>query len=291
MTFTGQRSRGKCRHCSAAGNGQDRHHFCCQPAFFAGLRTRWGLQACPRCLGEKPAYFRKAWRFAFYTVCEHHHVPMIDRCPECGQPIAPHRAPHGELQRCWNCLSSLAEASPSRSQLTPPAPLSEALHRVVASEPTQGDLMQVVAQPDAAILAIRVRALIAAMVPGGRLRALLNGSGESIKGSTEKRKQLEFLWVESRHAIFSCLSPAFADWPQSFFSFMAEQNLSPKSIPDKCFGIATAGLFPVVSGARRHLVMSPRVHDQPMKRARRRSQSAYRHLRARRLISACNSDA
>lgn len=273
--------------CGRAWTGQA--PFLLPAGVFAGLRTRWGLQACPRCLGEKPAYFRKAWRFAFYTVCQQHHVPMIDRCPECGQPIAPHRAPHGGLDRCWNCHLSLAVTSASGSQLAIPAPLSEELHRVVASRPTRDDLMPGVSEPDVAILAIRVRALITAMVPSGRLRALLNASGEVAMASAHKKMQLELLSVEARHAIFKRLSPAFTDWPESFYSFMTEQNLLPSSIPDDSFGVATAGFFPIVEQVRRHRVTSPLVHDRPMKQARRRSRCAYRHLRARKLISTCNS--
>lgn len=41
---------------------------------------------CPKCLSQKPPYFRAKWRFSFSIVCEKHHTWLSHFCPSCGNP-------------------------------------------------------------------------------------------------------------------------------------------------------------------------------------------------------------
>lgn len=55
-----------------------------------------GLSYCPACLAsDSIPYFRRAWRLSFVTACPHHGVALLDACPECSAPLAPHRVDIG----------------------------------------------------------------------------------------------------------------------------------------------------------------------------------------------------
>lgn len=85
------------------------------------IRRGYGLQYCPRCLGEDATpYFRKHWRLAFSTICTKHGCYLLDACSKCKSPIAPHRAdmqvrqyfPSADLNaHCWKCGFDLRSAS------------------------------------------------------------------------------------------------------------------------------------------------------------------------------------
>lgn len=48
------------------------------------------LQFCPACLAEDEApYFRRGWRRASVMTCRRHRGRLLDRCPSCGQGLAP----------------------------------------------------------------------------------------------------------------------------------------------------------------------------------------------------------
>jgi hypothetical protein len=63
-------------------------------------RKRPALMYCPKCLEEDGTpYFRKHWRLAYSTVCTLHQCLLLDTCPKCCAPIAPHRV--DMLNRCY----------------------------------------------------------------------------------------------------------------------------------------------------------------------------------------------
>lgn len=68
-------------------------------------RTRFGLQYCPQCLGDRPTFVR-SWRFSFVTVCPMHHCSLLDRCRSCGSSVVPHRS--YRLTRCHRCGAFLS---------------------------------------------------------------------------------------------------------------------------------------------------------------------------------------
>lgn len=55
-------------------------------------RRRSGLMYCPACLGDEDGgYYRRTWRLAWATVCCRHQTYLLEACPHCSAPIAPHR--------------------------------------------------------------------------------------------------------------------------------------------------------------------------------------------------------
>jgi len=79
---------------------------------------RHGLQFCPLCLRSDVPYFRRCWRLSFYVECDHHHVLMLDACPNCKAPVMFHRAELGHRHRrgypptvnCFRCCFNLSWA-------------------------------------------------------------------------------------------------------------------------------------------------------------------------------------
>lgn len=87
-------------------------------------RRQFGLQFCPRCLSEdQEPYYRRNWRLAFVTFCEHHSVSLLDRCPKCYEAINFHRDEMGHrsqltaysLTRCHSCKFDLRRADASQA--------------------------------------------------------------------------------------------------------------------------------------------------------------------------------
>lgn len=76
-------------------------------------RRRAGQQYCPQCLAEDQVpYLRRHWRLSLSMVCVKHRLILEEQCPECHQPIAPHRADMRSrgmspvslsLRRCGHC--------------------------------------------------------------------------------------------------------------------------------------------------------------------------------------------
>ncbi len=55
-----------------------------------GRRQAAWLQFCPQCLAEdEQPYFRRQWRLVTTIVCARHGSRLLDRCPACGQGLAP----------------------------------------------------------------------------------------------------------------------------------------------------------------------------------------------------------
>lgn len=83
-------------------------------------RRRFGMQFCPRCLGEgDEVYFRTRWRVAALTFCAEHQLCLHDRCPACEAPVAYHRrelgrpniTDPGSLFLCHACNFDLRNAA------------------------------------------------------------------------------------------------------------------------------------------------------------------------------------
>lgn len=73
-------------------------------------RRAGGLQYCPQCFAEGPAYFRRQSRFAWHTVCASHQILLQDQCPHCASPLCPHllEPPSRGLSRCHRCCGLLS---------------------------------------------------------------------------------------------------------------------------------------------------------------------------------------
>lgn len=74
------------------------------------IRRCHGLKFCALCLRER-LYFQRLWRYAWVGFCPHHEVLLLDACPHCDAPVAPHRST--SLALCWVCKRCLFTSAPS----------------------------------------------------------------------------------------------------------------------------------------------------------------------------------
>lgn len=81
-----------------------------QDAGTSTAQSCW-LQFCPSCLGEDEVpYFRRSWTLATRVSCFRHGCRLRDRCPSCGQSLAPFRqARLVPQQYCAFCDAPLAK--------------------------------------------------------------------------------------------------------------------------------------------------------------------------------------
>lgn len=72
-------------------------------------RSTNGLMYCPKCLKEDNVpYFKKKWRYSFYTVCTKHEIFLTDRCWRCYKPIKLVKTKiNKDLSICHNCEKDL----------------------------------------------------------------------------------------------------------------------------------------------------------------------------------------
>ena len=81
-----------------------------------GRRQAAWLQFCPQCLAEdEQPYFRRQWRLATTIACARHGSRLLDRCPACGQALAPFNQASLRAQNdCAACGFDLASAKAPR---------------------------------------------------------------------------------------------------------------------------------------------------------------------------------
>lgn len=73
-------------------------------------RTHNGLMYCPKCLKEdRVPYWRKKWRYFFYTACPKHKIFLTDRCWHCNKPIKLIKIKLSDtLKYCYHCGADLS---------------------------------------------------------------------------------------------------------------------------------------------------------------------------------------
>ncbi|WP_287962314.1 TniQ family protein [Alcanivorax sp.] len=82
-------------------------------------KRRTGIQICPACLADDSRpYCRIQWRLAWHAACPTHLVVLLDRCPECGSPVQPHRleAESVDMARCHACGFDFRRAPAAKAE-------------------------------------------------------------------------------------------------------------------------------------------------------------------------------
>lgn len=80
-----------------------------------------GMAYCPECLhADSTPYYRKSWRYAFYTICTTHRRPLRSSCPHCDCPYS-HMQPVAKkltnvsipITSCWSCGGDVRITTPT----------------------------------------------------------------------------------------------------------------------------------------------------------------------------------
>lgn len=186
---------------------------------FHRVRRRSGVQFCPACLRERPAFVPASWRLAFVTVCLKHNVKLHDRCPACGGCFMFHRMRPDAAGRwvCCHCRYDLGRAK----RETPKSDLvrlQERLERAAGSgwSRLQGRWHM------GWVLFRGVRFLVRALLSG----RLIDLRREASKASPDlmnalPRVQFERQSIEVRRAALEVVARWLKTWPTQFLNDMA----------------------------------------------------------------------
>lgn len=215
-------------------------------------RSRPGLQFCPACLGDNPAFYRKTWRLGFSVVCPLHMTPLVDRC-RCGAGVKlwglrdiTRACLTEHLVRCYRCGADLryATATPvSRDLLV----LCEALHfqtqcyralNLGALEMPAGlipakdffeDLYALVSMLSRGRVAMQLRSNTASWRGGYRYKPTF------VRG----RYRYEDLNTGDRLTMAAIVAEWLDDWPAAFIKTCSRAGVSPdttKVLQQRFFG-------------------------------------------------------
>ncbi|MFC7333150.1 TniQ family protein [Rhodocista pekingensis] len=185
---------------------------------YAGKRC-FGQQVCPRCLAEDPVpHLRLTWRLGVMTKCPKHGTLLLDRCPECREPIAVLRQDGRSAFFCWSCGSAVRAW---RAGLPP-----------VDIQPVQATWMEIVSRgwtklgaygPVYSFAALEILALLMRLLAGGQhaypLRAWV---GERAPGACvpptaiPRVRDLAHLAPAPRSILLMMADWLMQDWPHRF---------------------------------------------------------------------------
>ncbi|WP_083762911.1 TniQ family protein [Saccharophagus degradans] len=236
-------------------------------------RNNFGLQYCPYCLGENP-YFRKHWRFAFYTYCDRHSFQLLDACQYCEEKIIPHKSERVDL--CWSCNRSLSLIRPNDTNFLS---LRRNQLLTVSSEGVVGCNLSIDFSTTNFLRNIRNLIKVIVEVDGGELTSSLKG----------KKLQYELLRVDARRKITKILEEVMAEWPVSFHKYMVGNNVTQRKFERSVFDefiMREIDKLPV--GRKVYRAYNPVVYTQELRNLKRRSKSQYRVDRANLLLKDCN---
>lgn len=200
---------------------------------FHRSRRRPGIMFCPQCLSEDcEPYFRKSWRLAFSTVCIAHKCYLLDTCPQCESPIAPHRSdmqgrqifPHAALNvHCWNCGFDLRKSNPLHVQNDSLVQLQISLYAALekgyanwAGNPSMHSI----------VFFDGLRALISGLTSQQSLcRISKHFKPSALNFGGWPSAGLEMAPLTLRRELFQFLAQTVEDWPLNFINLIRTCNL------------------------------------------------------------------
>src|SRR5690554_479786 len=204
-------------------------------------RKLLGLQYCPLCLNEQPVgYYRKYWRFAFYTMCHKHNVHLLNECPQCHSPIEFHRIgighktekiPKTDIALCHACEFNLRFSPASNVVSTRSSDFyREILNQFVNNyeQPLEGLAMPLVFYE-------RLRYLVKMLLHpySKKFRSYyINRFLDIPDLKIESRVYYECLSIEQRFYIGKMAAWLISDWPTKFIEMSQRKLLFRSAISD-----------------------------------------------------------
>lgn len=249
-------------------------------------RTRHALQACPECLADGVPHFRKTWRLGFVVACEQHRRRLHDGCSHCDAPVVPHRSMTPRLTDCHACGRPVWGASGTRETPTVPdrvAALQQALLR--ALEGDEAGLLGPWRGRDAFDAVRTLLAVSAAGLVYDQLHEALDIPAAPPRRSS--RLRFEQARLADRVPHLDLVAAWVADWPIAFRRGAEAAGLTRRTFARNHLPPALAAeVTRLPEGRRRDNRWRPVLEEEPvLKRLRRKDKSAYRELRAQRIMA------
>lgn len=248
-------------------------------------RRRHGLQFCTDCLAEGTPYYRRTWRLGFVVICEAHGDRLLrDACPHCDAPVVPHRSMASRMTDCHSCGRPLI-AGQARDEKRRLSGGALSLQRALLAQLEGKAGAQVGPWPDRAMFD-GVRALIAVSAPRRVQAALRDALGLAAALPGQGRLRFEQSRIGARGPWLDTVAAWLAEWPGSFRAGAHGAGLTQRSFARWRLPEALAvEVERLPGGIRRDRTWVP-VLDEPILRRLRRDPSAYRALRAQRILAA-----
>lgn len=202
---------------------------------FHRSRRRPGLMFCPKCLqDDSEPFFRRTWRLAFATLCTKHHCYLLDTCPNCKSPLAPHRS---DMQSravfpvagfnvcCWKCGFDYRNENGLLHSL--PEELSVTFQTKLENAVTNGFTRWAGNQNMHSLAYFEgLRALIAGITSKQTLQRL---SKSKFLDTTSlvgwPKNGLEIASLSERRALFTVLAEILCEWPEKLVALITECKL------------------------------------------------------------------
>jgi hypothetical protein len=206
-------------------------------------RLDFGVQYCPVCLRlEHRPYFRRSWRLAYYTECEHHGILLNDRCPSCKSPVDYFRGELGSRSRivgpkvgtCTHCGFDLGYAMPSKFHW-PSWEITVATRTLMLMNDFGWATLENKTFTPAHELLQAIRQLISVMSSKTRAGQLYDAVAEMLwpEGYSvlpDRGRIYEMRGVKERHLLFGMATWLLMDWPSRFEAVVAQSGIHRHSL-------------------------------------------------------------
>jgi hypothetical protein len=187
-------------------------------------RKGFGLRYCAACLSEDDhPYFRVTWRLSAFPCCTKHGLQLLDACPQCSSPLAPHK---GLMTACHKCdfdLRSTDQEIASSSVLQ----FQHHNQRVLAGDPvTRTGLLGLHPLSYFALVG-RLAFLCASGARRDRLLRAVRQIDPAIKMPEfhGEMNALRFLTVQSWHMVLTAVDILLRGWPWMFVGLCQDAGL------------------------------------------------------------------
>jgi hypothetical protein len=247
-------------------------------------RRRHGLQFCPRCLSAGTAYFRRTWRFAFVLKCPACSEALSDACPHCDAPIIPHRT-LSDMRACYRCRGNICndgERAEKAPGLAPDDDMQGLMTRAAGRR-----VVSWLGGRQRPSEALQAAAVLIRMAPARRIDDCRSAIGLPPCPVPMTSERLERQRLPDRALRFETIGRWTSVWPRTFRLGASALGLTRRSFEGIPLPPALAGeVARLPAGQPRPRSERPLLLGPDLRAIRRRSVTAYRQIRAARILEA-----
>lgn len=197
--------------------------------------TRLGSLYCPLCLAESRPHLRLVWRLSFVTACPQHGCEMLDGCPACGHPFAPHLNDLGPgkewffesdlpFRWCPQCEQPLTATPPQ----APPEvlELQGRMLRALEGEQMPWDGLGEVPSLEGFTVLHKLLTVVA----GPNVRAALDFLPDAAHYPPQHNRSFKDFRLSDRRALMGRLAYLVSDWPERLEAVAPRAKLSRRPL-------------------------------------------------------------
>ncbi|MBF0185825.1 MAG: TniQ family protein [Magnetococcales bacterium] len=203
------------------------------PAGRERTTSSFGQQICPACLAEdEMPYLRLEWRLGFMTACERHCVSLVDRCPNCAEPLyILHAQRNLSGVRCWKCSFDYSHAEQVEVLGLQTFRQQEHLNNVLTEGWGElGDYGHVHALPYFKILSMVFRLLATGRFSLAMRLHIARSGGYPPPSGIPRIKEVENLNPRCRRELLRMACGLMEDWPHRFLDTCRSIGLAPRHL-------------------------------------------------------------